>query len=50
VVLHASPSTVEEAPPVEATDRQLVDTYEGWTPGWSSMPICTDRSAAGSAR
>jgi hypothetical protein len=28
-VLHASPTTLEEAPPVEATDRQLVDTY-GW--------------------
>jgi putative phosphoesterase len=29
VVMHASPTTVEEAPPVEATDRQLVDTYGG---------------------
>jgi 3',5'-cyclic AMP phosphodiesterase CpdA len=29
VVMHASPTTVEEAPPVEATDRQLVETYGG---------------------
>jgi putative phosphoesterase len=28
-VLHASPTTLEEAPPVEATDRQLLDTYGG---------------------
>ena len=27
--MHASPTTVEEAPPVEATDRQLVETYGG---------------------
>jgi putative phosphoesterase len=29
VVLHASPTTLEEAPPVEATDQQLVDTFGG---------------------
>jgi putative phosphoesterase len=29
VVMHASPATVEEAPPVEATDHELVDTYGG---------------------
>jgi hypothetical protein len=27
--MHASPTTVEEAPPVEATDEQLVATYGG---------------------
>jgi putative phosphoesterase len=29
VVMHASPTTVEEAPPVDATDQQLVATYGG---------------------
>jgi putative phosphoesterase len=29
VVMHASPTTVEEAPPVEASDRHLLDTYGG---------------------
>jgi putative phosphoesterase len=29
VVMHALPTTVEEAPPVEATDEQLVATYGG---------------------
>jgi diadenosine tetraphosphatase ApaH/serine/threonine PP2A family protein phosphatase len=29
VVMHALPTTVEEAPPVEATDQQLVETYGG---------------------
>jgi hypothetical protein len=27
--MHALPTTVEEAPPVEATDEQLVATYGG---------------------
>jgi putative phosphoesterase len=29
VVMHALPTTVEEAPPVEATDQQLLDAYGG---------------------
>ena len=29
VVMHASPTTLEQAPPVDATDQQLVETYGG---------------------
>ena len=49
LVMHASPTTVEEAPPVEATDSNSWRPTVSWTPGWWSMPICIDRSSAGSA-
>ena len=47
--MHASPTTVEEAPPVEATDEQLVATYGGLEARLWSMAICIDRLCAASA-
>lgn len=49
VVMHASPTTVEEAPPSRRPTGSLSRPTVGWPPAWWSMPICIDRLSAASA-